>query len=61
MFGGYFHWTAVDNDEWHRSFRGGGFGLIGFGSKTMMRTPKRSALWLGATIERCGFASQGVP
>lgn len=58
---GYFHWTAVDNYEWHRGFAGGGFGLIGFDSKTKARTPKRSALWLEAAIKRCGFAPQDVP
>ena len=48
---GYFHWTAVDNYEWHEGFGAHArFGLIGFDPATQQRTPKRSALWLADVV-----------
>jgi beta-glucosidase len=48
---GYFHWTAVDNYEWHQGFSDARFGLIGFDAATLARRVKRSGEWLGGVIE----------
>jgi len=45
---GYFHWTAVDNFEWHLGWTAQ-FGLIGFDPLTFARQPKPSAYFLGDT------------
>ena len=58
---GYFHWTAVDNYEWHHGFGEARFGLVAFDPATRARTPKRSASWLRDTIARAGFAPSDVP
>ena len=47
---GYFHWTAVDNYEWHHGFGGARFGLIGFDPKTLQRRIKTSGRWLSRVI-----------
>jgi beta-glucosidase len=49
---GYFHWTAVDNYEWHHGFGAARFGLIGFDPTTLERKPKASAHWLADVIRR---------
>lgn len=43
---GYFHWTSVDNFEWHLGWTAQ-FGLIGFDPETFERRPKPSAAFLG--------------
>jgi len=47
---GYFHWTAVDNYEWHQGFSDARFGLIGFDPQTQRRTVKDSGRWLASVI-----------
>jgi beta-glucosidase len=47
---GYFHWTAVDNYEWHHGFSDARFGLIGFDPATGARHVKASGLWLRDVI-----------
>jgi beta-glucosidase len=48
--GGYFHWTAVDNYEWHHGFSEARFGLIGFDPGTRARHIKASGRWLAGVI-----------
>lgn len=45
--GGYFSWTLLDNFEWVFGYRPT-FGLVAVDRRTMERTPKPSAAWLGA-------------
>jgi beta-glucosidase len=40
--GGYFHWTAVDNYEWHEGYSDARFGLIGFDPETRARHVRES-------------------
>jgi beta-glucosidase len=47
---GYFHWTAVDNYEWHQGFSDARFGLIGFDPRTKARQVKASGRWLAEVI-----------
>jgi beta-glucosidase len=47
---GYFHWTAVDNYEWHHGFSDARFGLIGFDPASGARSVKASGLWLQGVI-----------
>lgn len=47
---GYFHWTAVDNYEWHHGFSDARFGLIGFDPATKVREVKASGRWLAGVI-----------
>jgi beta-glucosidase len=48
---GYFHWTAVDNYEWHSGFAPAArFGLIGFDPDTGERRVKESGAWLAGVI-----------
>ncbi|HVN86710.1 MAG TPA: family 1 glycosylhydrolase [Candidatus Binatia bacterium] len=47
---GYFHWTAVDNYEWHHGFGDARFGLIGFDPVSLAREVKRSGRWLARAI-----------
>lgn len=50
---GYFHWTAVDNYEWHEGLGAHArFGLIGFDPATRERHVKRSGRWLAEVISR---------
>jgi len=49
---GYFHWTSVDNFEWHLGWTAQ-FGLIAFDPVTFERRPKPSAAFLGE-IARTG-------
>ncbi len=51
---GYFHWSLLDNFEWHAGFRER-FGLIHVDFDTQQRTLKDSAEWYAALI-----ASNGV-
>ncbi len=44
---GYFCWSALDNYEWNSGYRPK-FGIIAVDRATQQRTPKPSALWLGA-------------
>jgi beta-glucosidase len=48
--GGYFHWTAVDNYEWHEGFGDARFGLVAFDPETQERRVKRSGEWLREVI-----------
>jgi beta-glucosidase len=48
--GGYFHWTAVDNYEWHFGFGPERFGLIGFHPATQQRSVKESGRWFADLI-----------
>ena len=48
---GYFHWTSVDNFEWHHGWTAQ-FGLIAFDPQTFARHPKASARVLGAIARR---------
>jgi len=41
---GYFHWSLMDNLEWHRGFEPE-FGLIGIDYKTLERKPRPSAYY----------------
>jgi len=41
---GYFHWSLMDNLEWHRGFEPE-FGLIGIDYKTLERKPRPSAFY----------------
>lgn len=43
---GWFHWTAVDNYEWHHGFSDARFGLVAFDPATRARSVKRSGEWL---------------
>lgn len=47
---GYFHWTAVDNYEWHHGFSSARFGLVGFDPVTGERRVKDSGRWLAGVI-----------
>jgi beta-glucosidase len=47
---GYFHWTAVDNYEWHAGFGPERFGLIGFDPVTLARNVKESGRWFAELI-----------
>ncbi len=47
---GYFHWTAVDNYEWHHGYSDARFGLIGFDPVTFERSAKASGRWLAGVI-----------
>jgi beta-glucosidase len=46
---GYFHWSLLDNFEWHTGFRER-FGLVHVDFDTLQRTPKDSARWYAALI-----------
>jgi beta-glucosidase len=52
---GYFHWSLIDNFEWHEGF-GPRFGLYAVDYETQKRTPRRSA-----ELYRRIVASGGVP
>ncbi len=43
---GYFYWTLLDNFEWVFGYRPT-FGLVAVDRRTMERSPKPSAAWLG--------------
>jgi beta-glucosidase len=58
---GYFHWTAVDNYEWHHGFGDARFGLIGFDAATQERCVKRSGEWLAGVIAAGALDPAGVP
>lgn len=47
---GYFHWTLVDNYEWHFGFGPERFGLVGFDPETHERSVKASGRWLAEVI-----------
>lgn len=43
---GYFHWSLLDNYEWHSGYRER-FGLVYVDYATGQRIPKDSAFWYG--------------
>ena len=43
---GYFHWSLLDNFEWHSGYRER-FGLVYVDYATGQRIPKDSARWYG--------------
>jgi beta-glucosidase len=52
---GYFVWTLMDCFEWHDGFSRK-FGLVHMDPKTLVRTPKKSALWFRDMIRADGFS-----
>jgi beta-glucosidase/6-phospho-beta-glucosidase/beta-galactosidase len=58
---GYFHWTAVDNYEWHHGYSDARFGLIGFDPQTLERRVKRSGEWLRDVIRKGALDPKDVP
>ena len=50
---GYFVWSLMDNFEWAYGYRPR-FGLVRVNYETLERTPKASAFWYKAVIERNG-------
>lgn len=58
---GYFHWTAVDNYEWHQGFSGARFGIVAFDPATGVRQVKRSGEWLGKVIAKGALEPGDVP
>jgi beta-glucosidase len=58
---GYFHWTAVDNYEWHHGYSDARFGLIGFDPETLERRVKRSGEWLRDVIRARTLDPARVP
>jgi beta-glucosidase len=44
---GYVYWSLMDNFEWVFGYRPT-FGIVAVDRTTQLRTPKRSAYWLGA-------------
>ena len=47
---GYYHWSLMDNLEWHHGFRPR-FGYIYINYSTLERTPKLSAKWMSEVIK----------
>ena len=47
---GYFHWSFMDNFEWHSGFDPR-FGLVYVDFETQERIPKDSAYWFKSLIE----------
>jgi beta-glucosidase len=58
---GYFHWTTVDNYEWHHGFSEARFGLVGFDPATRARTVKASGHWLAGVIAAGQLDPAGIP
>ena len=52
---GYLHWSLLDNWEWTSGYRPK-FGLVSVDRTTFKRTPKPSALLLGAIARAGGIA-----
>jgi beta-glucosidase len=50
---GYFHWSLMDNFEWHDGYRQR-FGLVHVDYRTQRRTPKDSARWYSMVIRTNG-------
>jgi beta-glucosidase len=48
---GYFHWSLVDNYEWHRGYAQR-FGLLYVNYATLERTPKLSAEFYRELVAR---------
>jgi beta-glucosidase len=59
--GGYFHWTAVDNYEWHHGFSKARFGLVGFDPQSLERRVKRSGEWLRSVIAAGALDPTAIP
>ena len=51
---GYFAWSFMDNFEWASGYEKR-FGMTHVDFKTLVRTPKRSALWYSEVIKKGGF------
>ena len=47
---GYYHWSLMDNLEWHHGFRPR-FGFLYVNYTTLERTPKLSAKWMSEVIK----------
>jgi beta-glucosidase len=58
---GYFHWSAVDNYEWHFGFGPERFGLVAFDPKTMERSVKASGRWMAELIARGVLDPSKIP
>ena len=56
---GYFHWSLLDNFEWHQGYRMR-FGLVEVDHTTFVRTPKPSALHYGQLVRDIGSLSAKV-
>jgi beta-glucosidase len=58
---GYFHWTAVDNYEWHQGYSKARFGLIGFDPMSRERSVKASGRWMADLIARGRLEPDRIP
>ena len=58
---GWFHWTAVDNYEWHHGFSDARFGLVAFDPATGARSVKRSGEWLREVVATGVLDPASVP
>jgi beta-glucosidase len=56
---GYLTWSLLDNFEWAEGFRQR-FGIIHVDYETQVRTPRRSAGWYRAVMERNGASAPGA-
>ena len=54
---GYLVWSLLDNFEWAEGY-GQRFGIVHVDYPTQVRTPRRSAAWYRAVIERNGAAGR---
>ena len=48
---GYFVWSLMDNFEWASGYRKR-FGIVHVDYDSLVRTPRRSAIWYAALLER---------
>lgn len=52
--GGYFAWSLLDNFEWALGYQKQ-FGLVHVDMKTLIRTPKASAMWFSEVVKNNGI------